>query len=149
MFKKLLPIVAVFLMTCASIAFAEKGGATRVENVLWAGGIKYSTVLTPASFKMAPSHTTDKLYVFDMSGLTGQSPVADSYPGKEDYNGGRWWVQEVIFTQDGLDAHDSGDGSINMEFTSGDMIQHHIGLGHITIMETATYFECPLLPSRP
>lgn len=98
---------------------------------------------------MPPSHTTDKLYNFSMSGLEGQRPVVDSYPGSDDYNGGRWLVKIVSFTPLGIDTHDpDGDGMVNFELDSEEMIQESIESGHIVIMETSHYFECPLLRSR-
>ena len=150
MFKKILSVFTVSLMVWTSMVSAEKKAATRVADVVWADGKIYSTVLTSTSFKVPPNQSTDTLFNFEMSGLAGQRPIADSYPGSDDYNGGRWWVKMVIFTDSGKDVHDpDGDGMVNFELDSEAMIQEHLELGHIKIMGTSHYFECPLLRSRP
>lgn len=139
--------VAVALAFTASAAVA--GGATRVEDALWGDGVTWDTVLTPTSFNQPPAHSVDLLFNFSMSGLTGQRGVAEAVPGDRDYNGGRWWVQMVVFTAQGLAAHDpDGDGAVNFELTSAAEIAHHLDLGHIQIFPASVYFECPLLRSR-
>lgn len=123
--------------------------AMRVENAIWAGGELYGTILTPATFITPPAHSTDVIYNFDMSGLTGQRSVAESAPGDPEYNGGRWNVQMVVFTAQGIAVHDpDGDGMVNFELTSAQEVQQHEALGHLIITPANFYFECPLLPSR-
>lgn len=139
-----LAFVLIILVGAAVPALA--GGAMRVEDALWAGGVTWDTVLTPTSFKQPPRHSVDLLYDFGMSGLSGQRAVSESYPGQPDYNGGRWWVQMVVFTEQGLAIHDAdGDGSVDFELTSAEEVLQHFALGHFEIFETDTYFECPLL----
>lgn len=146
-FLAIAPALVVGLLLATSAAQAD--GATRVSDALWANGVTWDTVLTPTGFSQPPGHSVDKLYNFSMSGLTGQRAVAESAPGDHDYNGGRWWVQIVVFTEQGLLAHDpDGDGVANFELTSAADVQAHVDLGHIEIMETSIYFECPLLRSR-
>ncbi len=139
--------LAVVLVMTAAVATA--GRATRVEDALWGAGVTWDTVLTPASFKQPPSHSVDLLFDFSMSGLTGQRGVSSNVPGDRGYNGGRWWVQKVVFTPQGLDAHDpDGDGQVNFELTSAEEVADHVDLGHIQVFETSIYFECPLLRSK-
>jgi hypothetical protein len=89
------------------------------------------------------------IYSFMMSGLEGQRGVAESAPGDRDYNGGRWDVQMVTFTEIGKAVHDpDGDGMVNFELTSAEQVLAHEGLGHIIINDADFYFECPLLPRR-
>ena len=77
----------------------------------------------------------------------GQRAVAEAAPGNRDYNGGRWSVKIVVFTPQGIAAHDpDGDGTVNFELTNASAVLDHAGLGHFTIMDTDVYFECPLLP---
>lgn len=45
MFKKILPVFAVSLMVSASMVSAENKAATRVADVVWAGGMIYSTYI--------------------------------------------------------------------------------------------------------
>ncbi len=116
-------------------------------NAIWADDNIWDTVLTPAYFKEPTNaRSLDKLYVFDNSGLTGQRPVGEAAPYEKDYSGGRWWVQEVVFTEAGIAAHDpDGDGQVNFELMSDEQILIHLGLGHFTIIPTNTFFECPLV----
>ena len=139
--------LSVFFVLAGSSALAA--GAQRVEDALWGDGVTWDTVLTPASFKQPPSHSVDMLYNFGMSGLMGQRAVSSNVPGDREYNGGRWWVQMVVFTEQGLEAHDpDGDGHVNFELTSADEVLAHVELGHIEIFETSVYFECPLIRSK-
>jgi len=117
----------------------------RVANAIWGDGVLFDTVVTDTSFNSPPSHTVDVLYNFSMSGLMGQRSVSEAVPGDPDYNGGRWWVQMVVFTEQGLEAHDpDGDGFVNFELKSAEEVLAHEALGHLEILPTATYFVCPL-----
>ena len=134
------------LLVMLMMTNTQAGGAVRASDALWAGGNIYSTVLTPTSFISPPEHSTDTLYNFSMSGLMGQRGVSDSYPGKRDYNGGRWSVKIAVFTANGIAAHDQdGNGYIDAELTSSEAVLEMVANGHIEIMETTIYFECPLI----
>lgn len=138
-----LGIVGLFLTLMVPTAAAAR--ATRAEEALLADGTAWDTILTSATFK-PPNNlkSVDKLFVF--TNLGGQRPVAEAAPYEKDYNGGRWWVHEVTFTELGLSIHDpDGDGIANFELTSDDAVLHHMMLGHLTITPTETFFECPLL----
>jgi hypothetical protein len=120
--------------------------ATRVEDAIWANDTIYDTIATDTSFISPPEHSTDTLYNFGMSGLAGQRSVSESAPGDRDFNGGRWSVKMVLFTPQGKAVHDpDGDGSVNFELTNAADVLYHASLGHLTIMDTTFYFECPLL----
>ena len=129
-------------------AAASAAGAMRVSNAIWADNELFSTILTPASFTAPPKDSVDLLYNFDMSGLRGQRSVAESAPGDPTYNGGRWWVQMVIFTDSGKALFDpDGDGAVNFELMSAADVLQHASLGHLEIFPTSVFFECPLLSS--
>src|ERR687887_2063327 len=129
-------------------AAASAAGAMRVSNAIWADNEIFSTILTPASFTAPPKDSVDLLYNFDMSGLRGQRSVAESMPGDPTYNGGRWWVQMVVFTDLGKSLFDpDGDGVANFELTNAADVLHHASLGHLEIIATKVFFECPLLKS--
>jgi len=137
-------LILLSLITSTS-SFADR--AQKVENAVWANGDIYGTVLTDTGFRSPPRHSTDTLYNFGMSGLTGQRAVSSAAPGDKDYNGGRWSVMVVSFTTLGVSVHDpDGDGSVNFELTSEAEVLHHHELGHVTIMDANFYFECPLIP---
>ena len=141
-------MAALVLVIALAPAYAG-AGAIRVPSHIWANGEIYDTIVTPATFLSPPAHSTDTLYSFDHSGLIGQRPVSDSAPGDRHYNGGRWSVKMVVFTEQGLDAHDpDGDGIVNFELTGAKEVLDHQELGHIVIMDTTIYFECPLLPAK-
>ena len=149
MIRKIVLLTASVVLIAMAGTLAMASGATKVEDAIWGDGVTWDTVLTPTSFKHAPSHSVDLLYNFGMSGLSGQRAVSSNVPGDREYNGGRWWVQMVVFTDQGLLAHDpDGDGVANFELKSAAAVVDHIALGHIEVFETATYFECPLIRSK-
>jgi hypothetical protein len=139
--------IAAACALASAPASADAGGAMRVSQAIWVNGELYGTVLTPTSFAAPPAQSLDLLYNFSMSGLAGQRSVAESAPGDPTYNGGRWWVQMVVFTAAGIAALDKdGDGLIEAELTSATEVMRHVSLGHLVVVPTSTYFECPLLP---
>jgi len=139
--KKHLPsCVVASLMVMAFAVGATAGGPP--GGAIWADGMAYKTIATPGDL---PAHgPKDGLFVF--VGLDGQNPVAEAKPGDMDYNGGRWQVYLVAFTDDGLAIHDSnGDGVADFELTSWEMVQHHIMLGHLEPAGMGPSFVCPLI----
>jgi hypothetical protein len=131
----------------APAAWADR--ATRAANAVWANDSLYNTVLTDTAFQSPPAHSTDILFNFAESGLNGQRAVAESAPGDQDYNGGRWNVILVTFTPEGLLANDPDDnGTIDVEFTNAEEVLEAAQLGQVTLAEPGVYFECPLLPRR-
>lgn len=146
---KRISLITIALLLCSTSFLYAQNGAARVSALIWANGNIYDTIVTPAAFIAPPNHSVDALYDFSMSGLQGQRLVSDSAPGDGSYNGGRWSVKKVIFTAAGLLHHDADfDGLADFELTSEEEILAHETLGHLTIMDTTTYFECPLLPHR-
>lgn len=138
-------LATVLSATTAGPVLADR--AVQVEDVIWANDHIYDTILTDTNFRNPPPHSTDTLYNFDMSGLAGQRPVSDAAPGMPGYNGGRWSVKLVVFTPEGMAAHDpDGDGTVNFELMNAADVLTHEGLGHITIMDTDIAFTCPLIP---
>lgn len=141
-----LSAIVILGMLLASIApvFAP---ASKAHDAIWADGQIWDTVLTPATFK-APKNpnSVDLLFVFDESGLMGQRPIGEAAPYEDDYNGGRWWVCLVVFTEVGLAVHDADDdGWVDFELMSDDEGMAHYDLGHLTVIPTDTYFVCPLV----
>ena len=146
MLKKTATALALSALLGAVSSTASADKAAKVENAIWANDTIYGTVLTDTSFKNPPAQSTDVLYNFGMSGLSGQRAVSNAAPGDTDYNGGRWSVKIVTFTTLGKSVHDpDGDGMVNFELTNAGAVAHHESLGHITIMDTDISFECPLI----
>lgn len=137
------------VVIAAGMAFA--GRAMKVENAIWAHDELYDTVATDTSFTSPPANSVDILYNFDplFSGLQGQRAISESAPGDRDFNGGRWHVIIVAFTEEGIAVHDpDGDGFVNFELTNAEQVLHHVSLGHLVLTETDIYFECPMIPNR-
>ena len=138
-------IVALSLMWM-TVAHAK---AIRVAEAIWAHGELYDTVITPTTFISPPEHSTDTIYSFMMSGLSGQRSVADAAPGDPSFNGGRWSVQIVTFTAAGIAALDTEpDGVIDFELTAAGQVLEQEALGHLVVTPANFYFECPMLPRR-
>jgi len=126
---------------------ADARGPLRASAAIWSSGELYGTVGTPAVFTDPPEGTTDTLYNFGMSGLEGQRAISAAAPGDRDFNGGRWSVVLVTFTDQGMAVHDpDGDGVVNFELTSEEQVLDHMALGHLILPDTDVYFECPMLP---
>lgn len=147
--SKVFIIILTMAIVGSAAGVASAGGAVRVSGAIWAHGDLYDTVITSTTFIAPPDRSTDILYNFGMSGLAGQRSVSESAPGDPDFNGGRWDVQMVVFTPEGVDAHDpDGDGIVNFELTDAEEVLDHEELGHIVINDANIYFECPMLPRR-
>lgn len=137
--KKATPIFA--LLTILAVAFTAFAGGPP-GGAIWADGHAYKTIGTPAHFP--DKGPKDGLYVFE--GLDGQNPVAEAKPGDKDYNGGRWQVYVLEFTDSGKAIHDDdGDGTANFELTSWEQVEQHINLGHLYLKQMGPSFECPLI----
>lgn len=146
--SKLVVSLAMFSLLGLIVATsADARGPLRASAAIWSHGELYGTVGTPAVFTDPPEHTTDTLYNFGMSGLEGQRAISAAAPGDRDFNGGRWSVVLVTFTDQGKAVHDpDGDGMVNFELTSEEDVLNHEALGHLILTDTDVYFECPMLP---
>lgn len=130
-----------------STAHAAKAG--HAPDAIWVHDAIYSTIGTDTAFKSPPDQSTDIIFSFAGSGLTGQRSVAVYAPGDPEYNGGRWHVMAVSFTDSGKALFDSdNDGNVNMELTNAEDLMTAAEMGYITITDTPVRFECPLLPQH-
>lgn len=142
-------LAAAFAATTLTIVTVTAGRATPAENAIWANDQVYGTVATDTSFQSPPAHSTDVIFSFDGSGLSGQRSVAEAAPGDRDYNGGRWHVYAVTFTEAGMMLHDAdSDGVVDFELTNSEDVLAAAEMGLVTIADTGIFFECPLRPSR-
>lgn len=150
MLKKITSIMFVFILyLLISIpASADKGKpdfspAVYGDGKVW--GTKRTTDL-PAP-NQHNRHSFDNIYVFTNSNTPmGQLPVAEAAPGNPNYNGGRWIVFIVEWTEQGFEDH---GGTVPL-ITSHDEILLHEGLGHLIVTEIIPPepFQCPLLPVK-
>lgn len=145
-------IVMALSVAVLAMAPAASAKATPVfSGAIWNDGNLWGTVLTPTDLPdSAPDWSFDKLYNFADSGLSGQRSVSEAAPGDRDYNGGRWMVFAVTFTDLGKAVHDpDGDGIVDFELTSDAMVLEHRDLGHLEISdEPVRRFVCPLVPAK-
>lgn len=133
------------LLACVGVAAGvmAQGAGGAVPDAIWADDHLYGTVATPT--ELPPHGPTDRIYAF--ANLPGQRSVAEAKPGDRDYNGGRWQVTVLTFTEEGLAVHDEdGNGMADFELTSWEQVQEHIGLGHLEVAGPGPRFVCPLLP---
>ena len=129
-----------FIAATAGTADAQVGPP---HDGFWVDGQVYRTVATPTA--LPDRGPKDGIYVF--ANLSGQIPVAEAKPGDTDYNGGRWQVSVLRFTEDGLAVHDGdGDGVADFQLTSWEQVEHHISLGHLEFVQYGPSFVCPVIP---
>jgi hypothetical protein len=142
----LIPLMLVIFagVTLANPGAPDFGPALYGDGEVW--GTKAAAAL-PAP-NGSNNQSFDKLFVI-VNGAVGQLPVAEAAPRNRDYNGGRWFTHTVMWTEDGIAAHDPLP--VLMSYAD---IQVHYGLGHLAIAPGSPvggpprYFECPLLPVR-
>ena len=96
---------------------------------IWADGILFGTIGTPAEFKPG-AESFDELYT--SPGFKNEvGAISESKPGDKDYNGGRWHVNAL-------------KGDIDpVKYSSASSVDE---LDFSDFEATTTYFECPLLP---
>jgi hypothetical protein len=153
LFKKRSFDIATLLITgtilICVLAQSQAANSRRAPNAIWVHDQLYSTIGTPTSFQSPPEQSTDVIYSFAGSGLEGQRSVAEVAPGDPEYNGGRWRVMAVMFTEQGLMTFDGdNDGVVDAEITNAELLWMYVESGDLEVIDTGTRFECPLLPNR-
>lgn len=120
-------------------AFAA-GGVT--GPAFYVDGALYRTVGTPSNFANtgAPDHSYDTIYAFGNL----QPAVADAAPGDPGFNGGRWQVQVLHFT-DYASAVVAYDTNGSGDFDSDEEVLAAIAGGAAWTMAGPS-FECPVIP---
>ncbi|MEO7664072.1 MAG: hypothetical protein ABIV26_03030 [Candidatus Limnocylindrales bacterium] len=100
--------------------------------------VRYRTVGTPTDFTNtgAPSSTYDRIYALG-SGLVN---VAEAKPGDRDFNGGRWAVYPITWTQ----------GVTPVQLTNDQDILAWRDAGLLSIAGSPVkQFLCPVIPVPP
>lgn len=114
------------------------------DGQLW--GTKGTTTLPAPNAHNQQSF--DKLFVI-VNGAAGQLPVSEAAPGNPMYNGGRWYTHTVMWTAEGLAAHNP----LPVLMSYDDLLLHY-NLGHLAIAPGSPtggpplFFQCPLLPVK-
>lgn len=140
----LLPLTLLLALGGANLAYAD---APNFSPAIYGDGDVWGT--KGLGELPAPNgrnnHSFDKLFVF-VNGAPGQLPVSEAAPGNRNYNGGRWSVQTVMWTADGMDA--SNPLPVLKSYAD---IELYVSLGYLAVApgnpgDGPDYFECPLLP---
>ena len=133
---------ALFLLPGA--AFAAGNGAGGVTGpAFYVDGELYRTVGTPTDLSGTggPAHSFDTIYAI----ADQDHNVATAAPGDTGYNGGRWMVHALTFTDydaavAAVDTNMSGDIDSNAE------VQAAINGGFVSANTVVKQFECPVIP---
>lgn len=126
----------------ALVGVATAGGVT--GPAFYVDGETYRTVGTPSNFTGtgAPDHSYDTIYNF--GGL--QLNVAEAAPGDRDYNGGRWQVHALSFSDyAGALADPAVDMNGNDVLDSAEEVEAAIMWGYATDLGVVHSFECPVI----
>ena len=131
--------------TATVLAFAAAAQAGVGGPAFYVDGQLYRTVNTPTDLSGtgAPAKSFDTIY--DFGGL--QLNVATAAPGDTGYNGGRWRVHALSFTNysAALAAYDANHSGT---FDSDEEIAAALsgGVGGAQDLGVVKSFECPVIP---
>jgi len=132
--------LAAVLLATAAMAGGPPAPSFYVKGAL------YRTVGTPTDFSKtgAPASSFDTIYQFFGA---QQYNVATAAPGDPGFNGGRWQVIGLDFSDydAALAAHDS-DGSGDFDTTAE--VQAALADGSAVSLGVVKSFECPVIPLR-
>lgn len=140
----LLALSAPVLLAAALVGSAAAQGSGGVTDgaAFWANGALYRTVNTPTDLSGtgAPAHSLDIIYAFPEG---TQINVAEAAPGDPDYNGGRWMVTPIMFTD--YETAAAMYGGSNGGFDSDSEIRDALEAGAATLGDPVKYFVCPVI----
>jgi hypothetical protein len=133
-----LAVAVAAVVLPATVARAGVGGPA-----FYVDGQLYRTVGTPTDLSGtgAPAHSFDTIYQF--FGL--QPNVATAAPGDPGFNGGRWMVHGLSFSNyaAAVAAYDT-NGSGNLD--SDEEVAAALASGAATDIGVVRMFECPVIP---
>ena len=142
---KVLVLAAGVVAAMASLAaFTGLASAGVSGPAFYVDGAQYRTVGTPTDFSAtgAPADSYDIIY--DLGGH--QMNVAEAAPGDRDYNGGRWMVHAVVFSNyAGAIADGDVDLNGNGVLDSDTEVLAAIAEGYATDSGVVKSFECPAI----
>ena len=133
--------IALLIVAVAAIVVPASAAGAK-EPAFYVDGVVYRTIATPTDLSQtgAPDHSFDTIY--DFGGL--QLNVAAAAPGDRDYNGGRWRVHALAFTDyaaavAAYDANSSGD------FDSDAEVAAALAGGAARDLGVVKSFVCPVI----
>lgn len=143
MSRRLTSLALAGISALAISSAAMAGGSGGVTGpAFYVDGEVYRTVGTPTDFSQtgAPEHSYDTIYAFSGG---EQMNVATAAPGDRDYNGGRWRVVVLEFTDysAAVAAHDSNGSG---DFDNDSEVDAAIEAGAASTAYGPS-FECPVI----
>ena len=139
--KRIIALICLGALAAALLATAARAGKPAAS--FYVNGTLYRTVGTPTDFTNtgAPASSYDTIYQ-----LFGAQPynVATAAPGDPGFNGGRWRVIGLSFSDYGaaLAAHDT-NGSGDFDTTAE--VQSALDDGSAVSLGVVKAFECPVI----
>jgi hypothetical protein len=136
----LLFAIGTVVLIAAPASAQGSGGVT--QPAFYVDGDLYRTVNTPTDLSStgAPEHSFDVIY--DFGGL--QPNVATAAPGDPGFNGGRWQVHGLSFTDyDAAVAAFDTNGSGDLD--SDDEVETAVAAGTVIDTGIVKSFECPVI----
>ncbi len=117
------------------------GGVT--GPAFYVDGELYRTVVTPTDLSGtgAPLHSFDTIYAIPAQ----DHNVATAAPGDAGYNGGRWMVHLLGFS-DYDAALAAADSNGSGDFDSAAEVETAMDLGFVATNTVVAQFECPVIP---
>ncbi len=138
--RRILVIAATALVAVGALSGGAAGGVT--GPAFYVDGQLYRTVATPTDLSRtgAPAHSFDTIYEF--FGL--QRNVATAAPGDRGYNGGRWMVHGLTFTNyaAAVAAHDANASG---DLDSDEEVAAALASGRATDIGVVKQFVCPVI----
>jgi hypothetical protein len=124
-----LSVALSWILAAAGVLVAQADPPPRGE--VWADCELFETFGTPATFD--PDHGPFDRIFTGATFLDGVGSIAESRPGDQDFNGGRWSVYQL-------------KEGVPMDKYSGACTVEDLDMDDFEAAEV--YFECPLLPKR-
>lgn len=134
-------VAGIVLVASASVAGAAGAGGVTGPS-FYVNGTLYRTVGTPTDLSGtgAPASSFDTIYEF----FGVQTNVATAAPGDPGYNGGRWRVQGLTFTNYAA-ALTAYDANLSGDFDSEAEVAAAIAGGAATDIGVVKSFVCPVI----
>jgi hypothetical protein len=139
------PALALVLALVGAATAAAQGAGGVSGPAFYVDGVRYRTVGTPTDLTRtgAPAHSFDTLY--DLGGAQPLN-VAAAAPGDRDYNGGRWMVHQIVFSNyAGALADPAVDVNNNDVLDSDREVLAAIARGYATDAGVVRQFVCPVI----
>ena len=142
--RRIMLVCAAALAAAAVVAGGALAGSGGVTGpAIYVDGQLYRTVGTPTDFSNtgAPDSSFDTIY--DFAGV--QPSVATAAPGDPGFNGGRWHVHGITFSDyDAAVAAADANGSGDLD--SASEVEAALASGFATDVGIVKSFECPVIP---